>query len=102
MLSLTPLWESFRVAVLSLRTNKLRTGLTLVGIVVGVSAVIGTDLVENLFGGAPLEQVVGQEIRIEGRPFEIIGVVEPVGKIFGVSRDNVAYIPFPTYQKMYS
>src|SRR5919199_4991435 len=34
------LWESFRVALLSLRLNKLRTGLTLIGIVVGVSAVI--------------------------------------------------------------
>src|SRR5215210_9217488 len=33
-------WESFRVALMSLRTNKLRTGLTLIGIVVGVSAVI--------------------------------------------------------------
>src|SRR3989442_15365690 len=34
------LWESFRVAVASLRANKLRTALTLVGIVVGVAAVI--------------------------------------------------------------
>src|SRR5919112_5760896 len=34
------IWESFRVALMSLRTNKLRTALTLVGIVVGVSAVI--------------------------------------------------------------
>src|SRR3954449_713534 len=33
-------WESFRVALMSLRTNKLRTGLTLIGIIVGVSAVI--------------------------------------------------------------
>src|SRR5918992_116445 len=37
---LTALWESFRVALLSLRSNKLRTALTLVGIVVGVAAVI--------------------------------------------------------------
>ena len=33
-------WESFRIAVASLRANKLRTGLTLIGIVVGVAAVI--------------------------------------------------------------
>src|SRR3712207_4471790 len=37
---ISPIWESFRVAVSSLRANKLRTSLTLVGIVVGVSAVI--------------------------------------------------------------
>jgi putative ABC transport system permease protein len=34
------LFESFQVAIASLRANKLRTSLTLVGIVVGVSAVI--------------------------------------------------------------
>ena len=30
------IWEAFRVATASLRANKLRTGLTLIGIVVGV------------------------------------------------------------------
>src|SRR5215212_6311140 len=34
------LWESFRVAFSSLRANKLRAGLTLIGIIVGVAAVI--------------------------------------------------------------
>jgi putative ABC transport system permease protein len=63
--------------------------------------VIGTDLIDNLFGGAAPDRVVGQQIRISGRPFQIIGVVEPLGKIFGVSRDNVIYIPFETYQKIY-
>ena len=33
-------WEAFRVATGSLRANKLRTALTLVGVVVGVAAVI--------------------------------------------------------------
>ena len=32
--------ESFRLALLSLRTNKLRTFLTLVGVIVGVTSVI--------------------------------------------------------------
>jgi putative ABC transport system permease protein len=63
--------------------------------------VIGTDLIDNLFGGAAPERVIGQQIRIAGRPFNIVGVVEPLGKIFGVSRDNVIYIPFETYQKIY-
>src|SRR6267142_1419850 len=34
------LWEAFLVAAASLRQNKLRTSLTLVGIIVGVTAVI--------------------------------------------------------------
>src|SRR5918997_5900099 len=33
-------WESLRIALASLRANKLRTALTLVGVVVGVAAVI--------------------------------------------------------------
>src|SRR5882762_2548083 len=37
---IAPIWEAFLVAAASLRANKLRTSLTLVGIVVGVSAVI--------------------------------------------------------------
>ena len=219
----SPLWESFRVAVASLRANKLRTALTLVGIVVGVSAVIavvtiikgldqtvastfssqgstvfsvskrpmiitsreefirfnrrknvtpedaeaifrlcttcwrtglaandrqtikhgdqkfeqavvrgvtlsiidmdgvtidagrtwsegegaaardvcvvGTDVLENLFGGATPDRVVGQDIYLAGRPYRILGVAQPLGKIFGFSRDNFVYIPYPTYQK---
>ncbi|HEV2913174.1 MAG TPA: ABC transporter permease [Pyrinomonadaceae bacterium] len=63
--------------------------------------VIGTDIIENLFGGAQPERVVGQQVRIAGRPFEVVGVAETKGKIFGFSRDNVIYLPYPTYQKMY-
>src|SRR5947199_6178019 len=37
---LAALWEAFSVAGISLRQNKLRTALTLVGIIVGVTAVI--------------------------------------------------------------
>ncbi len=63
--------------------------------------VIGPDLLKNLFGGAPADRAVGQEIRIAGRPYTIIGVLEPLGSIFGFSRDNVVYIPYSTYQKSY-
>jgi putative ABC transport system permease protein len=55
----------------------------------------------NLFGGASADRVVGQEVRVAGRPFQIIGVLEPLGSIFGASRDSVAYIPYSTYQKIY-
>jgi putative ABC transport system permease protein len=45
----TATWESFKVALNSLRTNKLRTALTLIGIVVGVSAVIAVvTIIEGL------------------------------------------------------
>lgn len=61
--------------------------------------IIGADIIENLFGGAPSDQVVGQEIRIAGRPYVIVGVAQKLGKIFGFSRDNFIYLPYPTYAK---
>ncbi|HEU4710453.1 MAG TPA: ABC transporter permease [Pyrinomonadaceae bacterium] len=63
--------------------------------------VIGTDMLKNLFQDAPADQAVGKEIRIDGRPYLILGVLEPLGSIFGFSRDNVIYIPYSTYQKVY-
>ena len=63
--------------------------------------VVGTDILKNLFNGAAPERALGQEIRVAGRPYEIIGVFEPLGSIFGFSRDNVVYIPYASYQKAY-
>ena len=63
--------------------------------------VIGPDMLKNLFGDAPADQAVGKEIRIDGRPYLVLGVLEPLGSIFGFSRDNVVYIPYSTYQKSY-
>jgi putative ABC transport system permease protein len=63
--------------------------------------VIGTDIITNLFNDASPEKVIGQEIRIAGRPFEVVGVAETKGKVFGFSRDNLIYLPYPTYVKMY-
>lgn len=64
-------------------------------------AVVGPDILKNLFADASPDRAVGQEIRISGRPYTIIGVLEPLGSIFGFSRDNVVYIPYSTYQKAY-
>jgi len=63
--------------------------------------VVGSDVLSNLFGGAPPDRVVGQEISVAGRPYQILGVLEPLGSIFGASRDSVIYIPYSTYQKSY-
>src|SRR5689334_5358139 len=63
--------------------------------------VIGPDMLKNLFADAPADRAVGQDIRIDGRPYTILGVLEPLGSILGFSRDNVVYIPYSTYQKAY-
>jgi len=64
-------------------------------------AVVGPDLLKNLFGDAPADRAVGQEIRIAGRPYTVIGVLEPLGSIFGFSRDNLVYIPYSVYQQSF-
>src|SRR6476646_7250893 len=58
---LTAIWEAFRVATSSLRANKLRTLLTLVGIVVGVTAVIA---VVTIIKG--LDKTVAQTFSSQG------------------------------------
>ena len=60
--------------------------------------VLGQDLVKALFVSEdPLEK----ELKIAGRPFRVVGVMEPLGSILGQSRDNSVYIPITTFQKYY-
>jgi putative ABC transport system permease protein len=61
--------------------------------------VIGSDIVTNLFPNQLPDQVVGQDIWAGGRPYRIVGVLQPLGKIFGFARDNRIFIPFATYKK---
>jgi putative ABC transport system permease protein len=61
--------------------------------------ILGQDVVENLFPSVPRDSVVGREVRIGGIPYKIAGLAEPLGKVFGFSRDNVIYIPLRTYEK---
>ena len=55
------IWEAFLVAAASLRQNKLRTALTLIGIIVGVTAVIA---VVTIIKG--LDQTVAQTFSSQG------------------------------------
>jgi putative ABC transport system permease protein len=64
-------------------------------------AVVGTDVVTNLFPNTSLDRAVGQDFWVAGHRYRIIGVLQPLGKIFGASRDNVIYIPYANYEKYY-
>ena len=64
--------------------------------------VVGADISKNLFGDIPADRLVGQEIKVAGRPYLIVGVLQPLGSIFGFSRDNVVYIPYSSYQKTFA
>lgn len=63
-------------------------------------AVIGADIIKNLFNNASPAAVIGQEIRVRGAMFRVIGTIAPLGTIFGVSRDNFVMIPYQTSLKV--
>ncbi|HKZ81385.1 MAG TPA: ABC transporter permease [Pyrinomonadaceae bacterium] len=60
--------------------------------------VLGQDVVQALF---PYEEPLEKEIKIKGRPFKVVGVMEPLGNILGQSRDNSLFIPITTFDKYY-
>jgi len=61
-------------------------------------AVVGTDIVEHLLGGA---DPLGQEIRVDGWTYQVIGVGKKKGKTLGQSADNYVLIPITVYLKKY-
>ena len=73
-LRFTAIWEAFRVATGSLRTNKLRTALTLMGIVVGwlISTIVHLA-VPSIPSSVPMWAVVTG-----------MGVSVAVGLVFGL------------------
>ncbi len=61
-------------------------------------AVIGADVADCLFANT---YPIGHNVRIQGREFTVVGVQEKEGSSFGRSQDNLAYVPFPVFVKMY-
>lgn len=59
---------------------------------------VGWDVVENLFGGAP---PLGQEVRVDGVPCQVVGVGKKMGSVLGQSRDNWVILPITTFQRRY-
>jgi putative ABC transport system permease protein len=60
--------------------------------------ILGVDVKQALF---PYEDAVDKELRIEGNPYRVIGVMEPLGNFFGQSRDNSIFVPITTFEKYY-
>ncbi|MGH9940090.1 MAG: ABC transporter permease, partial [Blastocatellia bacterium] len=59
---------------------------------------IGADVADRFF---PTRSPVGQKIKIDGRPFEVVGVVKALGTVFGQSRDKFVSIPLTTFMNIY-
>ncbi|MEQ9357613.1 ABC transporter permease [Coleofasciculus chthonoplastes] len=56
-------------------------------------AVLGSEVVEKMFG---YQDPIGQSVRIKDIRFEVIGVMEPKGTLFGNNLDDVVFIPLST------
>ncbi|MEW5876807.1 MAG: ABC transporter permease [Acidobacteriota bacterium] len=53
-------------------------------------AVLGPKLARELFGtSSPL----GERVRIGGRPFLVVGIMEPKGRFLGFDLDDACYVP---------
>jgi putative ABC transport system permease protein len=56
--------------------------------------VVGYDIVQNLL---PNIDPIGQELRVDGEVYTVVGVGEKNGAIFGQSQDNYVDMPLSTY-----
>ena len=61
-------------------------------------ALIGADVSNKLFSTV---DPIGHEIRVDGLPYQIIGVAKPLGTTLGQSQDLFVYIPITTWLKTY-
>ncbi len=60
--------------------------------------VIGHDIAENLFKSV---DPIGQEVRLAGGRFTIVGVVAPKGRVLGQSFDTFALVPINRFEMLY-
>lgn len=60
--------------------------------------ILGVDVKRALF---PYEDPVDKEVRINGNPYRVVGVMESLGNFFGQSRDNSIFVPITTFDKYY-
>jgi putative ABC transport system permease protein len=61
-------------------------------------AFIGNDIRTAFFEGA---DPLGKTIAVEGNPYEVVGVAQTLGSVFGNSQDNFVMIPIESYFKTY-
>jgi putative ABC transport system permease protein len=59
---------------------------------------IGADVAEKLF---PTSDPLGQFIKVDGRPFQVLGVGKELGSVFGQTRDMYVAIPLSTFLSLY-
>jgi putative ABC transport system permease protein len=60
-------------------------------------AVLGADVADGLFPDPA--SALGQEVRVRGQPFEVIGVAERMGSVLGLeSKDGYLLVPWTAFE----
>ncbi len=60
--------------------------------------VIGADVVNELF---PYIDPIGKAVKVEGEPFQVVGVFQEMGEMLGNTRNNRVVIPITRFEKMF-
>ncbi len=60
--------------------------------------VLGNYIVEKIFYNV---EPIGMYVKVDGRPFRVIGVLKKKPDFFGQTQDNYIVVPITTYQSMY-
>ena len=58
--------------------------------------VLGPEVADEIFPGS---DPVGQQVRVGGQTFEVVGVTEAKGKVMGRSQDHFVTIPIHSFEK---
>ncbi|MBN8724161.1 MAG: ABC transporter permease [Acidobacteria bacterium] len=59
---------------------------------------IGSDIAKKLYANL---DPLGKELKINGLPFQVVGVAKEIGSAFGQPQDIYVIIPISTFQKIY-
>jgi putative ABC transport system permease protein len=61
-------------------------------------AILGWDAADRLFGAL---DPIDKPLALAGVTFQVVGVTEKTGSLFGQSQDEYAVIPLPAYQRLF-
>ena len=60
--------------------------------------VLGSEVAEKFFASM---EPLGRSVEIDGRPYEVVGVMKEIGTVLGQSQDRYVYMPISTFLKTY-
>jgi putative ABC transport system permease protein len=61
------------------------------------TAVLGFEVGQRLFPGVPPGALLGRKVRVEGRPFTVVGTLTRRGKLLGMDMDTIVLLPYSTF-----